>query len=105
MGHASLYSLSAGVAGGLLPHELPTWQTVYYYFRRWGREGVWRRIHHTLVMADLGRAGREPSPSGAVLDSQTVRTADQKGAPKAMTPARRSTACPGLEPGGASGTS
>ena len=94
---AILYFLRAGVAWRLLPHDLPPWQTVYYYLRRWQREGVWESIHHTLVMADRERSGREPSPSAAILDSQSVRTADQKGAEKAMMPARRSP--------GASGTS
>jgi len=42
------------------------------------------------VMADRERSGREPSPSAAILDSQWVRTADQKGAEKAMMRARRS---------------
>lgn len=94
---AILYFLRAGVAWRLLPHDLPPWQTVYYYLRRWQREGVWEHIHHTLVMADRERNGREPSPSAAILDSQSVRTADQKGAEKAMMQARRSP--------GASGTS
>ena len=89
--NAILYFLRAGMSWRLLPHDLPPWQTVYYYFRRWDREGVWQRVHHTLVMADRERAGREPSPSAAVLDSQTVRTADQKGDARATTPARRST--------------
>ena len=87
---AILYFLRAGVAWRLLPHDLPPWQTVYYYLRRWQREGVWARIHHTLVMADRERNGREPSPSAAILDSQSVRTADQQGAKKAMMGARRS---------------
>jgi transposase len=85
--NAILYFLRAGTAWRLLPHDLAPWQTVYYYFRRWDQEGVWQRVHHTLVMADR----EEPSPSAAVLDSQTVRTADQKGDARATTPARRST--------------
>jgi len=88
---AILYFLRAGCSWRLLPHDFPPWQTVYYYLRRWEREGVWARVHHTLVMADRERAGREASPSAAIIDSQTVRTADQKGDSKATTPARRST--------------
>lgn len=87
---AILYFLRAGVAWRLLPHDLPPWQTVYYYLRRWQEEGVWQHIHHALVLADRERSGREASPSAAILDSQSVRTADQKGAKKAMTRARRS---------------
>jgi putative transposase len=87
---AILYFLRAGMAWRLLPHDLPPWQTVYYYLRRWQREGVWDRVHHTLVMADRERIGREASPSAAILDSQSVRTADQKGDQRAMMRARRS---------------
>ena len=89
--NAILYFLRAGMAWRLLPHEFPPWQTVYYYLRRWQREGVWDRVHHTLVMADRERVGREASPSAAILDSQSVRTADQKGERRATTRARRST--------------
>ena len=88
--NAILYFLRAGMAWRLLPHDLPPWQTVYYYLRRWQREGVWSRIHHGLVMADRERAGREPSPTAAILDSQSVRTADQKGDQRVTTRARRS---------------
>src|ERR671910_2517146 len=88
--NAILYALRAGCAWRLLPHDFPPWQTVYYYLRRWQREGVWDRIHHMLVMADRERAGREASPTAAILDSQSVRTADQKGDRRAMMRARRS---------------
>lgn len=94
---AILYVLRAGMAWRLLPHDLPPWQTVYYYLRRWQREGVWERVHHTLVMADRERCGRPASPSAAILDSQSVRTADQRGVPRATMPERKSP--------GASGTS
>jgi transposase len=88
--NAILYFLRAGMAWRLLPHDFPPWQTVYYYLRRWQREGVWDRIHHTLLMADRERTGRDASPTAAILDSQSVRTADQKGDRRAMTLARRS---------------
>ena len=93
--NAILYFLRAGMGWRLLPHDLPPWQTVYYYLRRWQREGVWERVHHTLVMADRERCGRSVSPSAAILDSQSVRTADQKGARRVMTRARRSPAANG----------
>jgi transposase len=88
--NAILYFLRAGMAWRLLPHDLPPWQTVCYYLRRWQREGVWSRVHHGLVMADRERAGREPGPTAAILDSRSVRTADQKGDQKVTTRARRS---------------
>jgi transposase len=95
--NAILYMLRGGQAWRLLPHDFPPWQTVYYYLRRWQAEGVWERIHHAVLMADRERAGRDASPTAAIIDSQSVRTGDQKGALAAMTRARRSR--------GASGTS
>lgn len=93
---AILYVLRAGCAWRLLPHDFPPWQTVYYYLRRWQREGVWTRIHHTLVMADREREGRDASPSAAIVDSQTVKTADQKGDSEATTPESGSTVASGI---------
>ena len=95
--NALSYWLRSGGAWHLLPHDFPPWQTVYYYLRRWQAEGVWERIHHAVLMADRERAGREASPTAAIIDSQSVRTGDQKGAPAATTRARKSR--------GASGTS
>jgi transposase len=93
---AILYVVRAGCSWRMLPHDFPPWQTVYYYLRRWQSEGVWDRVQHHLVVRDRERAGREASPTAAVLDSQSVRTADQKGDRVASTPQRRS--------GGASAT-
>lgn len=87
---AILYALRAGCSWRLLPADFPPWQTVYYYLQRWRREGVWARIHHLALMADRERAGREPSPTAAIIDSQSVRTADQRGVRGATTPPRRS---------------
>jgi transposase len=92
---AILYQLRAGSAWRLLPHDFPPWQTVYYYLRRWQAEGVWATVNHTLLMADRERAGREASPSAAIIDSQSVRSADQKGDSKASTRARKSMAVSG----------
>jgi transposase len=90
--NAILYMLRGGQAWRLLPHDFPPWQTVYYYLRRWQAEGVWERIHHAVLVADRERAGRDASPTAAIIDSQSVRTGDQKGAPAATTRARRSRA-------------
>jgi transposase len=93
--NAILYALRAGHAWRLLPHDFPPWQTVYYYLRRWQAEGVWDSIHHAVLVADRERVGRAASPTAAIIDSQSVRTADQKGAAAATTRARRSRAANG----------
>ena len=78
--NAVLFFIRSGAAWRLLPHDLPPWQTVYYYLRRWQREGVWNQVHHVLVIRDREHVGREASPTAGMLDSQSVRTADQKAA-------------------------
>ena len=93
--NAILYALRGGQAWRLMPHNFPPWQTVYYYLRRWQADGVWERIHHAVLTADRERAGRGASPTAAIIDSKSVRTADQKGVREATTPARRSPAVSG----------
>src|SRR4051812_35407621 len=77
--NAILYFLRAGMAWRLLPHDLPPWQTVYYYLRRWQRDGVWDRVHHALVMADRERVGREASPSAASSTANRSERPIKKG--------------------------
>src|SRR5215472_12122133 len=74
------YAIRSGGAWKLLPHDLPPWRTVYHYFWFWRRQGIWERIHDTVREWVRQAAGREGQPSGAVLDSRSVRTSEQGGA-------------------------
>jgi putative transposase len=71
---AVLYVLRSGCAWRLLPREFPPWQTTLRWFLRLSRAGVFERMLHALVMADRERAGRDASPTAAVVDAQTVRS-------------------------------
>ena len=69
------YILVAGCAWYLLPHDFPKWKTVYHYFRQWRIDGDWQRIHEQLRQWVRAIEDRHPSPSAAILDSQSVETA------------------------------
>ena len=73
------YIVRSGSAWKLLPHDLPPWRTIYHYFWSWRRDGTWQKIHDTVRAKVRQAAGREPQPSGAIVDSQTVRTSEQGG--------------------------
>ncbi|WP_207386986.1 IS5 family transposase [Frankia sp. Cppng1_Ct_nod] len=73
---AIFYVVRGGIAWRQLPRDLPPAMTVYDIFRRWTQADVWPRVHDAL--RDLVRvyAGRQPLPTAAIVDSQTVRAAE-----------------------------
>jgi putative transposase len=73
------YLLRSGGAWRMLPKEYPPWQTVYGWFRRWQRSGVWLKIHETLRAQVRQRCGKYRQPSAGIVDSQSVQVADQGG--------------------------
>lgn len=73
------YVLRSGCAWRLLPHEFPPWQTVYHYFRVWRDDGVFEHLNHALREEVRERAGRDREPSGAIIDSQSVKTTEKGG--------------------------
>jgi putative transposase len=74
--NAILYVVRTGCQWRMLPTNLPPWQTVYGYFRRWKKNGVWERINEELVRTVRVKNGRQPEPSAGILDSQSVKTSE-----------------------------
>ena len=74
-----MYVLSTGCQWAALPKDLPPKSTVHDYLRRWDDDCTLERIHHALYVRCRERAGREASPTAAIIDSQSVKSAE-KGA-------------------------
>lgn len=80
--NAVLYVVDSGCKWRQLPHDFPKWQTVYSFFRRSIEKNLWDKILEHLVKVTRKKAERNPNPSYALIDSQSIKTAyasDQRG--------------------------
>lgn len=76
--NAILFVARSGCAWRLIPHDLPPFGTVYGYFRAFKAAGVWKKIHDNLRENVRRASGRKPTPSAAIIDSQSVKTTEEK---------------------------
>ena len=90
-----MYVLGTGCQWRAIPKDLPPRSTVHRYFQEWDHQGALDRIHGALYVPCRERAGRDASPTAAIIDSQSVKGAE-KGGPRstrtATTAARGSRA-------------
>jgi len=73
---ALFYVVKNGCVWRALPHDFPTWPTVYHYFALFRRTGVWERLNQVIHQAVREKAGRKPQPSAMIVDSQSVKSAE-----------------------------
>jgi transposase len=94
-----MYVLSTGCQWRAIPKDLPPRSTVHDYFDRWDYDRTLARIHHALYVKCRQLADRESSPTAAIIDSQSVKSAE-KGGPRSirtdMMRARKSKARSGI---------
>ena len=93
--NAIFYVMRTGCTWRMLPHDFPRWDIVYKYFELWTKDGTWQRVHDELRKKVREKQGKDPEPSAAVLDSQSVKTTEKGGSGDTM-PERRSKAENGI---------
>ena len=91
--NAILYVLRSGCSWRMLPRDYPRWGTVYDSFRQWQRDGTWDRVLQILHMQVRVKQGREPQPSAAIIDSQSVHVSPIRGPEKGYDAGKKAS-CP-----------
>jgi putative transposase len=72
--NAILYLNRTGCAWRLLPRDFGPWSSVYHYFRMFRDDGTWERVHSKLREKVRRKAGKKPTPSAGIIDSQSIKT-------------------------------
>ena len=76
---AIYYHLKTGCQWHYLPHDFPPYQTVYYYYRRWQRKGIWQSLNQVLREKCRQKMGKAKQATVAIADSQSVETTEKRG--------------------------
>ena len=70
------YMVKNGCVWRALPHDLPAWQTVYYYFRLFQKSQLWENLNTIIRERVRMKEGREPQASAMIIDSQSAKSAE-----------------------------
>lgn len=76
---AIFYQAKNGGTWRALPHDFPPWPAVWQQYRRWRDRGTLAAVHTALRAQVRRRAGKQRTPSAAIVDSQSVRVAEKRG--------------------------
>ena len=87
--NAVMYILSCGCQWRALPKDLPPRSTVFGYFDLWIYDRTLERINQTLYEQCRAQAGRKAEPTAAIIDSQSVKSAEKGGRTSTRTGSTR----------------
>ncbi|GAA2646657.1 hypothetical protein GCM10010425_65450 [Streptomyces spororaveus] len=93
---AVLYVARTGIPWRCLPHDYPHWNTVYHYFGRWEKAGIFEQLNGLLrrrVRADEGALPNRPRALSTRRASRPPPASPP--ATRAPTSARKSSAASG----------
>jgi len=77
--NGAFYLVRTGCQWRNLPNDFPKWSNIYYYFRKWSKQGTWEMINQALRKLEREKRKRQAEPSGAIIDSQSVKTTEAGG--------------------------
>jgi putative transposase len=87
--NAIYYHLKTGCQWDMLPGDFPPSSTVYSYYRKWQKRGIWEQMNHTLRDQVRQKMGKSTQPTAIAADSQSVKTTEKRGMCTALMVARR----------------
>ena len=88
--NAIFYLLKTGCQWQYLPKDFPPASTVYSYYRKWQKQGVWEQFNDALRNQCRQQVGKSIQPSVVITDSQSVETTEKRGMSTALMAANRS---------------
>jgi len=77
--NAIFYLNKTGCQWRSLPHDFPPWPVVFYYFKKWRNTGIWAQVNQALVQQCRETAGRDPNPTAACIDAQSIKGTSESG--------------------------